>query len=456
MRKGVGRMRRIAAILSVTLVALLATGTGAGAVTAPKLVNFSSWGEGQVLGLELQLPSALGSVLSTAGLSSTIKQTLAVSKSIGQADVAPQVFRLGSGLAKSMGEDGTLNGVLQTVLGKALPNVFAQLGQGLKTDSILDQDLGGLIKVGVMKVSAVSDLVKAADGLNVVKSNSVSEILGLEVNLSSITSQLTQLLKPLLDVTDGVNGGTGLIDTLNGALDTVTNTVNETLGTTLDITIPDLADLLNRPLLSIGLIRTESNTGLSGLARTAEGLTKLAHIRILGTTDENALISISSLASTAKVALGGAAPVANAVHDIAKVKVLGNEISLTDKTLNVLGKQFPLGDALAPLQNLIVDTLGLKINVFDTEATKSATSAFARARTLGIELAPQVAGVPLGLSLKLNGPESSALIHAAGPTVKDVKLPLPTTGVPTTAYFLAGPALLGLAVLVRRFTLAHN
>jgi hypothetical protein len=456
MRKGVGRMRRIAAILSVTVVALMATGTGAGAVTAPKLVNFSSVGSGRVLDLNLQLPSALGSVLNTAGLSSTIQQSIAFSKSLGQADIAPSILRMGSGQGQSMDATGSLAGLVQTVVGRALPDVTAKLGEGLKTDNILDTNLGGLIDIGVMKVSAESALQKAADGLNAVVSKSSSQIAGLKVDLTSITSQLVDLLQPLLDVTDGVGSQPGLIDTINTTLDPVVDLVNETLGTTLDITLPDIADILNRPLLSIGLIETSSATGLSGLARTAQGATELAHIRILGTTDDNALVSLSSLASTAKVALGGAAPVAEAVHNIAKVKVLGNEISLTDKTLNVLGKQFPLGEALAPLKNLIVDTLGLKINVFDTETSKSATSAFAKAQTLGIELAPQVAGVPLGLVLKLTGPESQALIHAAGPTVKDVKLPLPTTGVPTTAYFLAGPALLGLAVLVRRFTLAHN
>ena len=452
MRKGVSGMRRIAAILSVTVVALMATGTGAGAVTAPKLVNFSSVGSGQVLNLNLRLPDALGSVLSGAGLSGTIDQTIALSKSLGQADIAPSILRLGSGRGQSMDAEGSLAGLIQTVAGKALPNVFAQLGEGLKKDQIVDTSLGGLVDVGVMKVSAESALQKAADGLNAVVSNSFSQIAGLKVNLTSVTSQLTSLLQPVLDITDGVGTQPGLIDTINTTLQPVVDTVNETLGTTLDITLPDIADILNRPLLSIGLIETESNTGLAGLARTAEGITTLADIRILGTTNENALISIESLKSTAQVALGGAAPVAKAINEIAKVKILGNEISLTDGSLNVLGRSFDLGPALAPLKNLVVDTLGLKINVLNTQKAATATHAFARAETLGISLAPLNGA--LGLALNLTGPASMAQIDAAGPTVKDVKLPLPTTGVPTTAYFLAGPALLGLAVLVRKYSLS--
>src|SRR6266542_1260464 len=96
MRKGVSGMRRIAAVLSVTTVALLATGAGAGAVTAPKLVDFTSQATGQVLDVNLQLP-ALSSVLSAANLPSTIQQAVAFSNSIGTANIAPSILRSGSG-----------------------------------------------------------------------------------------------------------------------------------------------------------------------------------------------------------------------------------------------------------------------------------------------------------------------------------------------------------------------
>ena len=116
MRKGVGRMRRIAAILSVTVVALMATGTGAGAVTAPKLVNFSSVGSGQVLSLDLKLPAALDAVLQPAGLSSHIQQVVSFSRSIGQVD--KKVGNLGTGLGQMM--EGTLNPLLESTLGLSI------------------------------------------------------------------------------------------------------------------------------------------------------------------------------------------------------------------------------------------------------------------------------------------------------------------------------------------------
>src|SRR5438093_5404869 len=209
MRKGVSGMRRIAAILSVTTVSLLATGTGARAVTAPKLVNFSSVGTGQVLSLDLQLPSALDALLKPAGLSSHIQQVISFSRSIGQVD--KKVGNVGTGLGQMM--EGTLNPLLETVVGRPLPKVFATLGETLKTDSLLSQDVADMIHLGVMEVSAVSKLQNAADGLQAVVSNSTSKLLGLKIDLGSqLTSTLTNVLQPVLDLTDKSGG---LIDQIN-------------------------------------------------------------------------------------------------------------------------------------------------------------------------------------------------------------------------------------------------
>ncbi len=455
MRKGVGRMRRIAAILSVTVVALMATGTGAGAVTAPKLVNFpESVGKGQVLAINLQLPSVLSPVLSAAGLSNNIEQVISFSRSIGQADSAPQVLRAGSGLGQIM--EGTLNPLLETIAGRTLPKVFATLGEALKTDSLLSQDIGvegvaDLIHIGVMEVSAVSKLADVADGLKAVISDSSARVLGLKVGLGSLAGQLTSVLQPVLDLTDKPGG---LIDTINNGLQPVEDLVNDTLGTNLSLDLPKIAELLEQPLLSLGVIETESGTGLSGLARTARGVTRIANIDLLGSGD-NALVHIDSLESVANVALGGAAPVANAVNKIIGLRVAGNQIDLTDSELIVGGRAFelPLLEVVKPLQELLGATLGLKIDVLGKTQEATATRAFAEANTLKIELAPLNGA--LGLVLGITGPASSALVRANGPTVQDVSFPpLPTTGVPTTAYFLAGPALLGLAIRVRKYSLS--
>lgn len=454
MRKGVSGVRRLAAILSVSLVTLLVTGTGAGAAVAPKLVNYSSVGTGQVLGLHIQLPDALDSVLGAAHLSSKIDQVVSFSRSIGAVD---KVSNIGTG--KGLVMDGTLNPLLDSVAqalrGKALPSVFATLGETLKHDSLAEiNDPTGLLHVGVMEVNAVSSLKTAADGLKAVVSHSDSRILGLKVDLGTqLTSTLKSVLAPVLEKTDGAGG---LINTINSGLDTVENTVNSTLGLDLNLDLPQLESLLSQPLVSVGVIETGSDTGLAGIARTAKGVMRLANIDLLGSGD-NALVHIDSLSTETGVSIdgtkGGAA--ADAVSRIVGLKVLGNAIDLTKGALKINGKSFalPLDTVLAPLTELLKTTLGLKIDLFSTSKSATATHAVAEAKTLSISLAPLNGA--LGLSVGIDGPLSMAEVQ--GSTVKDVSFnkPLPTTGVPTTAYFLAGPALLGMAVLVRKFALSH-
>jgi hypothetical protein len=444
MRKGVTGVRRIAAILSVSLVTLLVTGTGAGAAAAPKLVNYSSVGTGQVLGLHIQLPSALNPVLNAAGLTNKIDQVISFSRSIGQVDTGANI---GTGLGQIM--DGTLNSLLDT------PKVFATLGEALQHKALVEQNIADLLHVGVMEVNAVSALKTASDGLKGVVSHSDSRILGLKIDLGTqLTSTLKSVLQPVLDVTDSTGG---LIDTINSGLDTVEQTIKDSpLGLDLNLDLPKLESLLSQPLLTVGVIETGSDTGIAGIARTAKGVTKLANIDVFGTGD-NALVHIDSLSTETGVSIdgtkGGAA--ADAVSRILGLKILGNSIDLTKGALKINGKSFalPLDTVLTPLTDLLKTTLGLKIDLFSTSKSASATHAVAQAKTIGISLAPL--NGTLGLSLGIDGPLSMAEIQ--GSTVKDVTFdkPLPTTGVPTTAYFLAGPALLGMAVLVRRFALSH-
>jgi hypothetical protein len=455
MRKGVSGVRRIAAILSVSLVTLLVTGTGAGAAVAPKIVNYSSVGTGQVLSLKLQLPDALKTVLGAAGLSNNIEQVVSFSRSIGQVDKAAKI---GTGLGQVM--DGTLNPLLdsvaKTAVGKTLPRVFATLGDTLQHDSLIElTDPAGLVHVGVMEVNAVSSLKTAADGLKAVVSHSDSSIVGLKVDLgSALKNALGDTLDPVIDQVDG------LVNTINDGLTTLLNTnaqlksVVEGLG--IDLQLPQLSDVLSRPLVSVGLIQTSSDTGLKGIARTAAGTTSLANVNILGDSIDNAVVHIDSLTTDTSVAIDGTkgGAVANAVTHIAHLKVLGLEVDLTKDLLKVgnLSVPLPVNDVLAPLQQLLAQTLGLKIDILGSHKSASATHAVAEANTVKISLAPLNGALGVW---EVAGPQSMAEI--SGSTVKEATFdsPLPTTGVPTTAYFLAGPALLGMAVLVRRFALSH-
>jgi hypothetical protein len=458
MRKGVSGVRRLAAILSISMVTLLVTGTGVGqAVTAPKLANYSAVGTGQVLGLKIQLP-ALAPVLQAVNLPAVIEEQISFSRSIGQVDRAGNI---GNGLGQMF--HGSLDGVLTQVAnllpdraGKGLPRVFASLGEVAQTDSLLSlniPDEAPIVHLGVAEVNAVSRLQNVAGGLKAIVSHSDSKLVGLKVTLPDVlTGPLRTVLDPVLNLTDGTDG---LINKINTGLDTVEGVVQDTLGLDVNLDLPQLEDLLSQPLVTVGLIETGSDTGFSGAARTAKGITRMANIDVMG-VGENALVHIDSLSTDTNVAIDGTkgGAVANAVNRIVGLKILGNSIDLTKGALKINNTLFdlPTDSVLEPLTQLLTETLGLKIDLLSAKHSATATHAFAEANTLKISLAPLNGA--LGV-IEFSGPASMA--EVSGSPVKDVnfKAPLPTTGVPTTAYFVVGTALLGATVLVRRFALSR-
>jgi hypothetical protein len=463
MRKGVSGVRRLAAILSVTTVAFLVTGTGVGqAVTLPKLANYSAVGTGQVLGLKIQLP-ALAPVLQAAKLPATIEEQISFSRSIGQVDRAGNI---GNGLGQMF--HGSLDGVLETVVNAVpqsishrtktgLPRVFAQLGELAQTDSILSinvPDAAPIVHLGVAEVNAVSKLQNLAGGLKGIASHSDSKLVGLKVTLPDVlTGPLKTVLQPVLDLTDGADG---LINKINTGLDTVEQTIKDSpLGLDVNLDLPQLEQLLSQPLITVGLIETGSDTGFAGLARTAKGITRMANIDVMG-VGENALVHIDSLSTDTNVSIDGTqgGAVANAVNRIVGLKVLGNSIDLTKGALKINNTLFslPVDSVLEPLTKLLTDTLGLKIDLLSAKHSASATHAFAEANTLKISLAPLNGA--LGL-IELTGPGSMAEVQGSPVEAFTPRAPLPTTGVPTTTMFVAGAALLGMTVLIRRFALSR-
>ena len=474
MRKGVAGVRRMAAILSVSVVMLLVTGTGAGAAVTPKLSWYTAMGEGKVLNVHLQLPSALKPVLQAASLSNVIDETVSFSRSIGQdvpqATVGQKV--LGTGLGQMF--NGSLDTVLATVAGRALPKVVATIGKATNSlgvvsnhDSLAEVDLpgvatplGNLVHIGVAEVNAKSDFGNVAGSLKAIVSHSDSKLLGIKVALSdALTSQLKSLLQPVLDKVDGTPGTPGLIDQINAGLNTVETTVQQKLGITVNLDLPKLESLLNQPLATIGVIETGSDTGFAGAARNANAITRMADIDLFG-SGSSALVHIDSLSTDTGASIdgtrGGAA--SSAVNRIVGLRILGNAIDLTKGALTINGKPFALPTTvLDELTTLLQGTLGLHIDLFGASHGHSATHAWAKAETLNVGLA-LLAGTPLETALSIGGPGSS--VDVQGGSVSPLCIgpscsPLPTTGVPTTMYFVIGTALLGMTVLVRRFALSR-
>ncbi len=398
MRKGESRTRRVVAAVAVSMVALLAMGTGANAaISKVSVKNYVARANASVLDISLALPAALDSVLGAAGLDSKIEQSIAFSRALGQVD---KLGDTGHGLGQMF--DGTLNDTLETLsttlLGKKLPIAFAPLSavEKLVHEDLAALDVEGLVKVGVASVNASSKLDTLAGGVKAIKSVSDSELLGLTVGLTpQLVDILTGVLQPVLDLTDAPN--TGLIDTINGLLGPVEDLVESTLGVGVNLDLPKIGELLNQPLVKIGKITTRTVTDYATGVRNATGYSLMENIELFGTGD-NALVSIKALQTDTFAQVGEAAgsTKASAVHKILGLKVLDNEIGLLkgdQLAVSVNGKQLALPvNVLDQLNTLLFDTLGLKINLFGTEESTKAGQAFAKARTLEVRIAPNIAG----------------------------------------------------------------
>ncbi len=459
MRKGVSNTRRVVAAVAVTMVALLATGTGANAALPKVSVkNYVARANASVLDVSLALPSVLNSVLSAVNVSNPITQSISFSRAFGQVE---KLTNAGHGLGQMF--EGSLNETLETIstalLGKKLPKAFAPLAT---VEKVVHEDLAAinvenLINVGVSDVNASSTLSKLSDGASAIKSISDSKLLGVTVGLTAdLVGILKGVLQPVLDKTD--TPGSGLVDTINGLLTPVEDLVESTLGVPVKLDLPKIEELLNQPLISIGVIETKSITDYATGIRNATGFSRMADIDLFG-KGEKALVHIDALTTRtfAQVGEKGADNKATAIHEILGLRVLDNEIGLLkgdQLAVSVNGKQLALPvPVLDQLNTLLFDTLGLKISLFGTEHSAVPGKASAKARTLEVRIAPNIAGNVL-FDLTVAGPGSD--VFAQGDTVGGVNIPgpHPTTGVATNVYLLAGPALIGAAILVRRFALS--
>ncbi|HJR19966.1 MAG TPA: hypothetical protein VJ922_09650 [Actinomycetota bacterium] len=458
MRKGVGRTRRVVAAAAVSMVALLATGTGANAASPILSVkNYAAEATASVLDINLALPTALNPVLSALDIANPITESISMSQALAQIDKAKDS---GSGKAQMfLGNlDTKLEMLSTTLLGKKLPIAFAPLSL---VDKVVHQDLaaldlGGLIKVGISDVNASSTLKNLGSGVKAVKSVADSKLVGVTVGLTTdLINTLKGVLQPVLDLTDAPNSG--LIDTINGLLTPVEDLVETTLGVPVALDLPKIGELLQQSLVSIGVIETKTITDFATGVRNATGFSRMADIDLFG-KGENALVHIDALTTKtfAQVGETAGAAKATAIHEIVGLRVLDNEIGLLkgeDLAVSVNGKQLALPlDVLNKLNELIFDTLGLDIKVFDTEKSATASLATAKARTLAVTIAPNIAGNEL-FNLTIQGPGSEVLAAGTNVEGKTFPGPHPTTGVSTNLYLIAGPALIGMAVLVRRFAL---
>lgn len=451
MRNGVSWTRRAAAVLALAVATMVVAGPGAGAAG---IDTYNAQASGTTLSLSVNLPlsDTLNGVLGNAGVKGGAI-TERISFSNATADVTNS-RSTGSALGQVF--FGTLDpAILQVsrLVGYTkdkLPEAAARIGGNASEKNALAAVDLGPVHIGVGEAEASARQVG-----RLVNTKSVSRLAGVKVDLASVLSQgaINDLLKPVVDLLDGSesNPNGGLVDQLNGLLGTVENTLKQT-GVNVDLTIPEVKSLLNKPLLSIGIIESISETGFAGAARTARGITRLANVDLLGGFIHLDAINIESFASIDGTAAGAKA---SGIQRIVGLKIGDNIVNLNTGSLQVLGKTVALPADLTKLLNLTVDALGLKVAVAQKpQIIRSATHARAAASSLHLELAPKLPTGQSLFSIALDGPNSVADVRGGGVlNVKDVKIP--TTGVGDHAYLMAGLVLVGLAVGARKFALSR-
>jgi hypothetical protein len=451
MRNGVGWARRLATGIAISLVAVMAMGGTAGAATSLK--SYSATASGTTFNVSVQLPAALGAVLNNvlgAGNSSKIEERISFSNATS--NVVEGKAPLGSAFGQVF--KGTLDNLLLQVAktpligytGAKLPEASAALGQKTAQSMKAIELLDGAIDIKIAEATAESK--KYATNPSLVNSKSESRLLGIKVGLPK-TLDLENLLKPLTDVLEGdtSNPNDGLLGTINGALKGIGDTLS------VPLALPSVSPFLKGDLVKVGVIESVSETGATGASRWANAVTKLAGVELLG-----GYVTVDVITTRAHAVIDGTAAGARntvASVDLATVK-LGKTtlLNLNTRELTVAGKTIEIPLDLNDQLKGLIDILGVKVSLAPKPTIiRNATHARAAASSLHIEVAPKLAGGEALLSVALDGP--AAVADVRGSNVLGITtVAHPRTGVSDQLFLLVGPALLGLAIVTRRFVLA--
>jgi hypothetical protein len=457
--------------MGLSLAVLSAAGTGAGAAETPKveLTNYTAHSASQSLRLSLQLPTAVNNVLKQLQLIKEdpknnlfgIDERISYSSALGQWIGSSKSIK---GEAESQVFYGTLNPLISKVLGVdesalgsdkvTVTSVNAAKDPAART--IKSVDLAGLVqlKVGTQDVSTKSALTSAV-------SNGFAELLGVDVSLAPLLGNAN--LKADL--------GT-LTEQIDGALDTINNTLTGVLGNSgikaEGIEIPSVGDLTNAKILHVGVMDAKSTTGVQKLAkalsngatefRTAHAMNKLGEIDIL-----NGLVHIDAITLTADARLDNRAgnAAATPVTEILNVQVGKNKLlNLTTGKITVGGQSIDMPESLKNLaNNLVLKVAGVDVEVLRNVRDVRPGHAFAQANSLKISVAPAIqdptaeTGVTRPLfALSLQGPMSEASVDVNTTQVLGFNT---RTGLNDTMFVIVGPLLFAAAVLVRRFALSR-
>lgn len=503
MRSGGKTARRLMAALALSVVAFAAAGP-ASAVRVP-LDTWSGRATGSVVELSVRLPAILQSAFDTLNLESPLPATIQDKVVHSLADAQWRWGDAGSTAGHGLGElldatNGTLGKTINGIV--PLPRADVSLDQPAEMASLLTVDQIPGVSIAAGEVAAKARKLAA----KVIDSKGASSIVDLRITLGDLIAalpagqdEINSAIDTLLGVLYGSEANPEpLRDGLVPALQTQLDAAKEALksagvdiegATGLDLTLPTItrADLLDKPLLAIGLIQSTSTVtdGTGSLAgyKVAKARSIVKDISVLG-----GLVRIEALIAEAGVAANGRpgqAKLLPAVQKLVGVTVGSNRIEIGDFTrltgITINGKNVDLtklgvpADVVATIsslyETLLTQVVGLALSVPPVEQGVQETRLMQKAHqyvtALNLRVAPlsePVMGVDLSAAAALlptidvKFSTANAEIGSTPLTALPVCIGVcnPVTGVPMSAYWVLGPALLGAAVLVRRFALAKN
>lgn len=512
MSKGIWTRRLAVAISAAVITAIVAFPAAAQDVQTSGTDDWGGVADGDVVTLDVQFPQTIASVLEDHDLPGTIHDE--VSSANAQASWEDDSNDASSAVGEMLATDGTIAGIVQEVQNLVdLPNAKASCGDSPHSDSLVPSvDADGL-HVGVGESSAAVD----CDGSDIdakgdASVNKVSVTLAgllpdeVEGTVRGAVDTLLGLLyggeaNPASDVfEDGLVGELnstlgGIMDTL--AADPVNIDVEDITG--LDLSIPTITseDLLDKPLVSIGQIVSETHVGEENGYKIAEATSYVEDIDLVG-----GLVQVDVLRANAKVAAkSGDAKVLGKGTTIARIKIGDNvievggfdnlldDVTVNGKSLREIVKDLPQGDVLEAqldqaqaLLGEILALLGVTIDTPGCSGDDQVEIGDDSARAHQDCTALLIGVHPTQGANNLGGIEFSAAVVEALDTVREllptvdlkvstasadvgINVPTvvlgrcigecnPTTGLPTNLFVWLGPVLLGVAVLTKKFVLA--
>lgn len=464
--------RMASASLAAATVMAMTIGPAAAAPTGPYV--FDSLGAAQGLKLTVGLPAALADVLEPVLDVPGIElagNTLQINLSGVLSELAQPLENGAPGALRALADADTLSGSLDGLIG-AVSCLDTPIDVTIPPDAA-----DPFVSLRLLQAECVTD---EAGRLTVAS----SEVADLKVQLSGLLALLPEeLTEPLTDALNQIieELDSNLLDPLRDeVLSPIQDGINDALGLDVDLTdAVRVPELINLPLISVGLLKSETRSFVDGDAIRSVSSAKLAGLSLLGTVCIPDITYSSEAWTTGLPGGNGFATSAPTVDlsicDTATLspvlRLLETGGVINDIFVNLGGGELrPIGEVLdgtgIPVGELLnnLDALLAELGVSTIVQGTPNGSASQDGRTAAASVSPFLVkvdvlganavgtpfeGLSVGMAANDNGVQVAAAPAPELPRVDDPEPALPRTGAGALATML-GVLAMGGALALRR------